>query len=67
LEREAFFTAAFEPKRETDDERPVVAGLKAEVEAADRRRARAETRIFESNLGSLLLLLAGQGRAGKEQ
>jgi len=40
---------ALEPKmavEETAEERPVMAGLKAEVEAAVRRRARAETRIL---------------------
>ena len=64
LEREAFFTAALEPNmavEETADERPVMAGLKAEVEAADRRRARAETRILAA------CYCCWEGRAGKEQ
>ena len=59
LEREAFLTAALEPKMavvETAEERlPVRAGLKAEVEAAERRRVRAETRIFGLTTGGVVI------------
>lgn len=47
---------------ETAEERPVMAGLKAEVEAADRRRARAETRILAA-----CYCCWGEQGAGKEQ
>ena len=41
---------------ETAEERPPVrAGLKAEVEAAERRRVRAETRIFGLTTGGVAI------------